>query len=278
MERILEQKHIELFKVYLENEEKSANTVDKYLRDVRAFFVFAGEKAVTKELVISYKKNLCEQQYAVASVNSMLASVNSFLKFMGWKDAGVKGLKTQREIYCSAEKELTKEEYKRLLTAARDRPRLKLLLQTICSTGIRVSELEYFTVEAVRKGEINVSCKNKIRRVLVPRELRKKIIRFVKENRISEGIIFRTRNGKPLNRSNIWAEMKSLCEKAKVSPGKVFPHNLRKLFARVFYKLDKDIVKLADVLGHSSINTTRIYVISTGKEHRRQMEKLGLVI
>lgn len=278
MEKKLKIEQINLFEKYLLQEEKSAATVEKYLRDVRAFFAFAKEEEINKEFVINYKKRLIEEKYEVASVNSMLASVNSFLQFLGWDDCKVKGVRTQKQIYCPEEKELTKEEYKSLLEAANNKPRLKLLLQTICSTGIRVSELSYFTVEAVKAGEIKVSCKNKTRTVLIPKMLKKLLLKFAKQNQIMSGVIFRTRNGTALNRSNIWSEMKKLCEVAKVNPSKVFPHNLRKLFARTFYKLEKDIAKLADILGHSNINTTRIYIVSTGTEHRRKLERLGLII
>lgn len=277
MERILAIEQMKSFEKYLQKEEKSSITIEKYMRDVQRFVTFTGGRSVEKEQVISYKKMLTDSQYAIASINSMLASVNCFLKFLGWQELCVKGIKTQRQIYCSQDKELTKEEYIRLLDAAGEKPRLKLLMQTICSTGIRVSELKYFTVEAVGKGEIHVSCKNKNRVVIIPNKLKKMLLKYAKKNDIKDGLIFRTKNGKPLNRSNIWMEMKSLCKLANVTASKVFPHNLRKLFARMFYKVDKDIAKLADVLGHASINTTRIYIISTGAEHRRKVERLGLL-
>lgn len=277
MERILAMEQIELFEKHLQEEEKSPVTIEKYMRDVRRFVVFTGNDKINKENVINYKKMLIDNHYAVASINSMLVSVNSFLKFLGWQDCCVKGIKTQRQIYCSQDKELTKEEYIRLLDAAGEKPRLKLLIQTICSTGIRVSELAFFTVEAVRTGEVCVSCKNKNRIVIIPGKLKKLLLRYAKQNKITTGMVFRTKRGNAINRSNIWSEMKALCEKAKVNPSKVFPHNLRKLFARMFYRIDKDIAKLADVLGHSNINTTRIYIISTGAEHRRKVERLGLL-
>lgn len=277
MERILVMEQIELFEKYLQEEEKSPVTIEKYMRDVRKFIVFAGWNKIEKERVIAYKKMLIDHHYATASINSMLASVNSFLKFLGWQDCCVKGIKIQRQIYCSQDKELTKEEYIRLLDAARAKPRLKLLIQTICSTGIRVSELAFFTVEAVRTGEVCVLCKNKNRIVIIPGKLKRLLLKYAKQNKITTGMVFRTKRGNAINRSNIWAEMKALCEKAKVNQSKVFPHNLRKLFARMFYRIDKDIAKLADVLGHSSINTTRIYIISTGAEHRRKVERLGLL-
>ena len=208
----------------------------------------------------------------------MLAGVNSYLRFLGRDDCRVRGLKSQRELYCAEARELTKDEYLRLLAASEKRPRLHLLLQTICGTGIRVSELRFFTVEAAQRGEVEVSAKGKRRVVLLPARLRKKLLNYARKNGITNGVIFRTRSGQPLDRSNIWAEMKSLCEAAKVLSSKVFPHNLRKLFARSFYELEKDIAKLADVLGHSSVNTTRIYIMTSGSEHRRLLERMRLVI
>jgi site-specific recombinase XerD len=227
---------------------------------------------------MAYKQQLMEKGYAVGSVNSMLASLNSFLRFLGREDCKVRQLRTQKKIYSQPEQELTKSEYQRLVAAASGRPRLGLILQTICCTGIRVSELRYFTVEQVRRGEVTVSCKNKTRTVLLPARLKAKLLRFAKNQGIETGVVFRTRSGRPVDRSNIWSDMKSLCEKAQVAATKVFPHNLRKLFARTFYELDKDVAKLADILGHSSINTTRIYLMSTGKEHRKKIERLGLLL
>lgn len=277
-EHILKNEDLQIFYNHLVLEEKSTATVEKYLRDARAFLVFAGQRNVTKELVVSYKSELIEKGYAVRSVNSMLASLNSLFNFLGWSDCRVKTLKTQHQVYCAEEKELTKAEYLRLLQAAERRPQLRMIMETICGTGIRVSELRYFTVEAVRHGEITVRCKNKIRIILLPGKLRKKLLAYASKNGIPSGAIFITRNGKPLNRSNVWAQMKSLCEKANVKSSKVFPHNLRKLFARTFYGLEKDIAKLADILGHSNIDTTRIYIMTTGTEHRRKLDRLGLVI
>ena len=276
--RILSEKDIETFQNHLLQEEKSTATMEKYLRDVRAFLVFSGRAAITKDLVMTYKQALLEKNYAVRSINSMLASLNSLLDFLGWGDCKVKSLKIQRQTYCAEEKELTKAEYLRLLEASRNQPQLNLIMQTICGTGIRVSELKYFTVDAVRRGEIVVSCKSKTRTILLPGKLKKLLLEYAKKNKIQSGTVFVTRNGKPVNRSNIWAQMKRLCEIAGVKPSKVFPHNLRKLFARTFYGIEKDIAKLADILGHSSINTTRIYIMTTGTEHRRKIERLGLVV
>ena len=278
-ERFLSSSEIGKFEKYLILNERSAATTEKYLRDVRAFARFAGGTGLTKETVIAYKKRL-QGNYAVRSVNSALASLNSFFGFLGWSDLKVKSLKLQQQVYCPEEKELTKEEYARLCRAAerRHNERLGLILQTICGTGIRVSELQYITVEAAKRGEATVSCKSKTRSVFIVKELKQKLLRYAAKQHIESGMIFVTRTGKPLSRTNIWREMKSLCEEANVNPQKVFPHNLRHLFARVFYRLEKDIAKLADILGHSSINTTRIYIISTGSEHRRRMENMRLIM
>ena len=278
--RILTENQIAAFAVYLKSEEKSENTIEKYMRDVRAFCAYVGEAEMTKETVIAYKNKLLSENYAARSVNSVLASINSLLSFLGWADLKVKSIKLQRQIYCPEEKELTKAEYIRLVNTAKQKgnERLNLLIQTICGTGIRVSELQYITVEAVKCNEAVVSLKGKTRSVFIVRELQKKLLRYAAEQKISSGAIFITRSGKPMSRTNIWREMKSLCVEAGVNPQKVFPHNLRHLFARTFYGIEKDIAKLADILGHSSINTTRIYIITTGNEHRQRMENMRLII
>ncbi len=278
--RIITEKQIAAFAIYLKSEEKSKNTCDKYIRDVRAFASYTNITRVTKETVIAYKNKLLSENYAARSMNSMLASLNSLFTFLGWADCKVKSIKLQRQIYCPEEKELTKAEYTRLCKAAQRRhnERLNLILQTICGTGIRVSELQFITIEAARCGEAVVRCKGKTRAVFIVRELRQKLLRYAAEQNIQSGMIFVTRTGKPISRTNIWREMKALCVEANVNPQKVFPHNLRHLFARVFYGIEKDIAKLADILGHSSINTTRIYIISTGIEHRRRMENMHLIL
>lgn len=278
--RILTKQLIEDFFCYHKSEEKSQNTMEKYLRDVRAFAMYLNGAEVTKETVIVYKGKLLSENYAARSVNSILASLNSLFSFLGWTDCRVKTIKLQRQMYCHEEKELTKAEYMRLVNTAKQKgnERLNLILQTICGTGIRVSELQYITVEAVKCGEAIVSLKGKTRTIFIVRELQKKLLRYAAEQGISSGSIFITRTGKPISRTNIWREMKGLCEQAGVNPQKVFPHNLRHLFARVFYGIEKDIAKLADILGHSSINTTRIYIISTGDEHRRRMENMRLIL
>ena len=278
-ERILTADIIEDFRKNLELQEKSTSTIEKYIRDVKAFSVYAENAAITKEKVIAYKKYL-RNNYAVRSVNSMLASINSLFSFLGWHDLRVKSLKLQQQVFCPEEKELTKAEYARLCKTAerKHNERLNLILQTICGTGIRVSELQFITVEAVKNGEAIVNCKAKTRAVFIVKELKQKLLRYAAEQNIKSGMIFVTRTGKPRSRTNIWREMKDLCEEANVNPKKVFPHNLRHLFARVFYGIEKDIAKLADILGHSSINTTRIYIISTGTEHRKRMENMHLII
>lgn len=278
--RILTDNQIAAFAAHLKSEEKSENTVGKYIRDVRVFAAYVGDAEITKETVIAYKNNLLSESYAARSVNSMLASINSLFSFLGWPDLKVKSFKLQRQIYCPEEKELTKAEYMRLVSTAKQKgnERLNLLIQTMCGTGIRVSELQYITVEAVKCGEAVVSLKGKIRSVFIIRELQKKLLRYAAEQKISSGAIFITRSGKPMSRTNIWREMKRLCVQAGVNPQKVFPHNLRHLFARTFYGIEKDIAKLADILGHSSINTTRIYIITTGNEHRQRMENMRLII
>lgn len=277
-ERILTRERISDFSDHLYREEKSAATREKYLRDARAFCVYANGEAVSKDQVLAWKKYLIDTGYAVRSINSMLASVNSLFAFLGWGDCKAKSIRLQRQTYCAEEKELTKAEYLRLLEASKKNEQLNLVLQTICATGIRVSELRYFTVEAIRHGEITVNCKSKTRRVFVPGKLKKRLLDYAKRRNIRTGAVFVNRSGKPLDRSSIWRQMKQLCKSAGVKESKVFPHNLRKLFARTFYGIEKDIAKLADILGHSSINTTRIYIMTTGIEHRRKIERLGLVV
>lgn len=270
---------IEKFRNHLREEEKSDNTIEKYIRDVTAFSEHC-TGAITKDTVIAYKQSLIDGGYAARSVNSMLASINGLFSFLGWYDLRVKALKIQQQVFCPEEKELTRAEYERLCRTAQSKhnERLNLILQTICGTGIRVSELQFITVEAVRKGEAIVSLKGKTRSIFIVRDLQKKLLQYITKKKITSGAVFVTRTGKPMSRTNIWREMKNLCIEAEVNPEKVFPHNLRHLFARVFYGIEKDIAKLADVLGHSSINTTRIYIISTGTEHRQRMERMRLII
>ncbi len=281
MERLfIDSEIVNNFQSYLKSEEKSSATVEKYLRDVKAFAAYLGGGELTKEAVIAYKQQLLDGGYAVRSINSMLASLNALFAYLGRADLRVKSLKLQQDVFCPEERELTRAEYERLCRTAlkRHNERLALVLQTICSTGIRISELSYITAEAVRQGKAVVRMKGKTRTVFILKDLQKKLLRYISAQGIEQGSVFITRSGKPLSRSNIWREMKSLCEEANVNPQKVFPHNLRHLFARIFYGLEKDIARLADVLGHSSVNTTRIYIISTGTEHRRCMERMHLII
>ena len=270
---------INSFEKHLLENEKAGATIQKYMRDIRCFMDYAKDQALDKTLLLNYKAML-EQNYAVRSANSMLAALNAFFRFQGWHDLCVKQFKVQKEAYCSEERELTKAEYTALVRTAelKKNERLSLVVQTICGTGIRVSELQCITVEAVRRGEAIVSCKGKTRKIFIVKALQKKLLRYAIEQGITTGTLFVTKSGKPLDRSNIWRQMKDLCEQAGVSPQKVFPHNLRHLFARTFYGIEKDIAKLADILGHSNINTTRIYIITTGAEHQRRMENMRLII
>lgn len=270
---------IQRFKQHLIAEEKSAATIEKYLHSVRRFAAYCSDRKIDKALVLEYKARLGET-YAPASANAALAAINGFLRFWGGGDCCVKPFKMQKKVYCSEEKELSREEYVRLVKAAKEKSseRLALLLESICATGIRVSELPFITVEAVEQGEAIVTCKGKTRTIFLPSALQKKLRRYIQKRHIQSGPVFITRTGNPMNRSNIWREMKTLCERAHVAASKVFPHSLRHLFARTFYSIDHDVAKLADILGHSNINTTRIYIITTGAEHRRKMETLRLVI
>ena len=277
MKKITE-KHIKNFRNYLINEEKSDATLEKYIRDICAFLAWLCGRGVNKKTVLEYKAYLVEN-YKPASVNSVLSSLNSFFTYNEWYDCKVKSLKIQKQIFASKDKELTKAEYERLLDAAKTKKneRLYLLMQTICSTGIRVSELRFITVAAVNTGVANINCKGKLRQVFLPKTLCKVLTKYMREQKITSGPVFVSKTGKPLDRSNIWSDMKKLCEHAGVSKDKVFPHNLRHLFARTYYSLQKDIVRLADILGHSSVNTTRIYTMETGEVHKRHIEKLGLL-
>ena len=279
MEYIINMEIINEFKEYLKINEKSKATIDKYLRDVIAFYKTIINQKLTKETVLAYKKVICEN-YAAISVNSMLAAVNKFLDFIGASELKVKRLKIQRNMFINEQKELTKQEYYRLIKAAQlqSNKRLNLILQTICSTGIRISELKYITKEAINNGRAEINCKGKLRVIFLPKELCKKLKQYSVSKNIKTGSVFITKNGNELDRSNIWRDMKKLCEYAKVAPEKVFPHNLRHLFARMFYAIEQDIVKLADIFGHSSINTTRIYTASSGREHQEKIEKLSYAL
>ena len=276
--RLIAKDDIISFKLHLENEEKSTATVSKYIHDINFFAKWIGKRELTKSTVLAFKAYLIEN-YAPASVNSVLSSLNHFFDYYEWFDLRVKNLKLQKQIFASAEKEMTKAEYERLLHAAKQKKneRLYLLMQTICSTGIRVSELRYITVESVQQAFADINCKGKRRRVYLPNTLCKILKCYIKDQKIKSGAVFITKNGNPLDRSNIWSDMKKLCKAAHVSDKKVFPHNLRHLFARTYYCIQKDIVRLADILGHSSVNTTRIYTMESGEIHRKQIQKLGLL-
>ena len=270
---------IRQFAGILAGEERSAGTIEKYVRDVRKFAAWLDGEEVSRERAAAWRDSLLERGYAPVTVNSMVAAVNRFFTALGWEDCRVKALRIQRRLFRDDRRELTREEYERLLTAAHGlgRERLALLLETICATGIRVSEVKYITVEAAHAGRAEISLKGKLRTILLPGKLCRKLKKYARREKTASGEIFLTRSGKSLSRRQIWAEMKRLCKAAGVAPSKVFPHNLRHLFARTFYKVCRDVVKLADVLGHSSIETTRIYLISTGSEHADILRKMHLV-
>lgn len=263
---------------YLKEMERSPRTIEKYTHDIQRFSEFVGDMNMTKAVVLCFKDALRKEMSPV-SANSVLAAVNSFLKFLEVPQFCVKAFKIQRHLF-SLRSELTEGEYKRLVKAAykSKNERLALIIQTICATGIRVSELKYITVESVKTGRAEVSCKGKYRVIFIPEKLRKILLNYIEKESITDGSVFVTRNGKPVDRSNIWRDMKKLCEAAHVSPEKVFPHNLRHLFARAFYAIEKDVVRLSDILGHSNVSTTRIYTVDSGKEHLRQVNLMNLVV
>ncbi len=270
---------ISAYTEYLHREERAENTIAKYLYDIREFFAWMAGRSVTKEAVTAYKEYLYEKGRSARTVNSVLAALHSCFSFMGWSDCKVKYLKVQRQMFRDTSRELTKEDYLRLVQTAEKQGnvRLALLLETICGTGVRVSEVPYITVQAVQKGRADIFLKGKIRTILIPNKLARKLQKYAKKQKIASGEIFITKSRRGMSRRQIWGEMKRLCKMAGVEASKVFPHNLRHLFARSFYKVCKDIVRLADVLGHSSVETTRIYLITSGSEHSRYLEQLGLV-
>lgn len=274
---VINQKIIKDFENYLIDEEKAEATVEKYVRDVRSFMVWSGGKDADKKTILAYKKHICEI-YLPASVNSILSSLNSFFEFCGESHLKVKILKIQKQLFSEKEKELTRQEYKRLLNSAKRNKKLYYLMQTICGCGIRVSELKFITVEAIREKKAQIKCKGKMRTIIIPDSLCTVLGSYIKKERILSGPVFCSKSGDALDRSVIWRMMKSLCASAGVDRKKVFPHNLRHLFARTFYSIQKDIVRLADILGHSSVNTTRIYTMESGDEHRRQIQNLGLIV
>lgn len=263
----------------LTERERAERTVRKYTRDLERLAEFAGERPLDKALLVSFKRAVAEK-YSPSSVNTILAAVNGFLDFIGQSGLRLKPLRIQRRAFLPEERELTVGEYRRLVAAAREsgNVRLALILQTICATGIRVSELRFITAEAVREGRAEISCKGKSRVVLLPEKLRRLLADYLKKRGASAGAVFVTSRGNPPDRSNLWREMKRLCAAAGVAEGKVFPHNLRHLFARTFYSMEKDLSRLADILGHSAVNTTRIYTMESGKVHQKQINRLGLVL
>ena len=264
---------------YLKQEERATATMEKYLRDVRAFVRWLDGEAVTKDAVTGWKERLLAERRAPSTVNTALSALNGLFRFLGWEECRARFVKVQRRLFRDPARELTRTDYGRLIAAARGmgKERLALLMETICATGIRVSEVRYLTVEAVQRGRAEISLKGKVRVILIPAKLARKLLKYAKKNKTASGEIFLTGNGKPLSRRQIWAEMKRLCVHAGVEPSRVFPHNLRHLFATAYYRAYKDIAKLADVLGHSSIETTRIYLLTSGAEHQRQLDRLGLV-
>ena len=265
------------FAAALRAKEYSEGTIANYLRSVRAFAAWSGGRA-SRSRTARWKAHLASG-HAPATVNTMLVGVNCFLVAMGWEECRVKPLRLQRRSFQDPERELCREDYRRLVQTARTlgRERLALLMETICATGIRVGEVPYITVEAARAGTASISLKGKVRTILLPGKLCRRLLRYAQSRGLSTGPIFRTHSGRPLSRTQIWAEMKRRCRAAGVAASRVFPHNLRHLFARTFYALCRDVVKLADILGHSSIDTTRIYLRTTGAEHVRQMERLHLL-
>ena len=279
MEKRIMEGQLAAFRQWLLEEEREPATIEKYLREVELFATWMEGQPVTKEQVARWKAHLTASGFRPGTVNGKLSALNKFLSFLGWSDCRVKYLRIQRRVFRNTDRELTKDEYLRLLGTAQEmgRERLTLLIETICATGIRVSEVRYITMEAAQAGRAEITLKGKIRVILLPGKLCRKLVKYARKRKITSGEIFLTRSGRSLSRRQIWAEMKALCAKAGVERSKVFPHNLRHLFARLFYRACRDVVKLADILGHSSLDTTRIYLISTGAEHARQLERLGLV-
>lgn len=270
---------LQIFRAELRQEGRSPGTVEKYLRDVCAFSAWLKGREAGRETAVLWKEALLERGLAPATINSMLAALNKFFAVFGWIECRVKPLRIQRRMFRDASRELTRQEYIRLLDTARTlgRERLELLLETICATGIRVSEVRYITVKAACRGRTEISLKGKIRMILLPSKLCRKLLKYAKKKRIASGEIFLTRGGRSLSRKQVWTEMKAICGRAGVAAKKVFPHNLRHLFARTFYSACRDVVKLAGVLGHSSIETTRIYLMTTEAEHLKTLDLLRLI-
>lgn len=279
MAHILNEEQIREFIHWMRDEEKASSTREKYLKDIYRFTAWLGGRSVSKETVTGWKEYMVERHYAVSTINSALSALNGLFQYLGWNDCHAKFLRVQRRAFRDPNRELARSEYEALIAAAKERKqeRLTLLMETICATGIRVSEVKYITVEAADRGRAEIALKGKVRTILIPGKLRRKLLKYARKNKTASGEIFLTRDGKSLSRHQIWAEMKRLCKYAEVEPTKVFPHNLRHVFAVTFYRVSRDIVKLADILGHSSIETTRIYLLTSGAEHQRQLDRLGLV-
>lgn len=267
------------YQEYLYEEEKTTATIKKYICDLKKLLIYAGGREVTKKMMIEYKEAL-RKKYKLTSINSFLVAANRLFEYLGWYDLRVKTYRIQKEVFVPEKRNLSKEEYKKLVRIAlkKGKKRLAMILQTICATGIRVSELSSVTVESILKGVVEIYCKGKQRLVLLPKKLQRKLLRYIQGNGIVSGVVFCTSGGKAVDRSNVWKEMKLLSEDAEVSGEKVYPHNLRHLFAKEFYAVEKDIAKLADVLGHSSMETTRIYIKTTSEEHQRQLDCMNLVV
>ena len=278
-QRVITIDELHQFEQYLRQEERSAGTIENYRRNMEELAGWLSGQEVTKEQLLAWKEELQAKHLKPTTINVKLAAVSCFLRYMGWQDCQVRFLRVQRRVFRERDRELTRVEYNKLLATAcqKGKSRLALLLETICATGVRVSEVQYITVEAAKRGRAEVKMKGKIRTILLPNKLCRKLLKYAQKENAVSGQIFLTRNGTVLSRKQIWAEMKALCKAADVASGKVFPHNLRHLFATVFYRVCHDIVKLADVLGHSRIETTRIYLVTTGFEYARQLEQLGLV-
>lgn len=273
--RVLTVEDILRYEAHLREEERAVATIEKYLHDVRAFAAWMSGGSIDKESTAAWKSALLADGLSAATVNTRLAALNGLLHFLGWDDCRVRFLKVQRKAFRDAGRELTRHEYRRLLETADGET--SLLLETICAAGIRVSELRYITVEAARAGRADVALKGKVRTILLPEKLCRRLLKHAKQQKIASGPIFRGKGGKELSRFQIWKRMKMLAKKAGITGKKVFPHNLRHLFAVSFYQATHDVVKLADLLGHSSVNTTRIYLLTTGREHTKTIEQLGLL-
>ena len=279
--RTITNKLIEKFREYLYEEEKSNATVSKYICDIKKLKEYANGQELDKKLIVGYKEYLQNKGcYKSGSINSFLVAANCFFQFMGWNDLKIKTIKVQKKAFMPNNMDLSKAEYKKLVAAAEKSGKIQLamLIQTLCAIGLRVSELAFITVKSVNEGTVNVYCKGKERQILIPKALQMKLLYYIHKNGTKNGVVFHTRSGKPINRSNIWREMKSLCQEAGVEEEKVFPHNLRHLFAKTFYNTCKDIAKLADILGHSSIETTRVYIMTTSREYQKHMDEMDLVV